>query len=261
MDLNKVYNMDCVEGMKMLPDNFVDLTVTSPPYDDMKNYKGFSFDFENVAKQLFRVTKNGGVVVWIVGDGTKNGDETGTSFKQYLHFKELGFNALDTMIYHKKAVGACGSSNSYNQAFEYMFIFTKGKIKTFNPIKDLVAKDVGKVKDYPVKRSDKDKYINDRVKKVVPNGSKRQNVWTYDVGFGAGNDRTGHPAVFPEKLAEDHILSWSNEGDIVLDPFSGSGTTFKMCLLNNRNFIGFELSHEYIYISDNRISKMFKNSK
>ena len=148
LELNKIYNIDCIEGMKLIGACFIDLTITSPPYDNMRNYKGYSFDFENTAKQLFRITKQGGVIVWVVGDGTKNGNETGTSFKQVLFFKEIGFNLHDTMIYHKRAVGACGSAFSYNQAFEYMFILTKGKIKTFNPIKDLIPERAGKPTRY-----------------------------------------------------------------------------------------------------------------
>jgi site-specific DNA-methyltransferase (adenine-specific) len=253
LELNKIYCMDNIQGIIQLGKETVNLTVTSPPYDNMKNYKGYFFDFERLARGLFWVTKPGGVVVWVVGDGTKDGNESGTSFKQALYFKQIGFNLHDTMIYHKKSVGACGSMFSYNQAFEYMFVFSKGKIKTFNPIKDLIPKNAGQIKDYPVKRSDKDKFITERVRKLVPDGSKRQNVWTYDVGFGSGDDKTGHPAVFPERLAEDHILSWSNADDLVLDPFSGSGTTAKMAKLNNRNFVGFDVSQEYCDIANKRL--------
>ena len=255
MDINKIYCIDNIKGMAQLGAETVDLTVTSPPYDDMRNYKGYSFDFERVARGLFHVTKNGGTVVWVVGDGTKNGNETGTSFKQALYFKEIGFNLHDTMIYHKKAVGACGSFLLYNQAFEYMFVFTKGKIKTFNPIKDLVPDRAGKPTKYTKNaKSNKDGYSTETITKIAPSGSKRQNVWTYDIGFGSQDDKTGHPAVFPEKLVEDHILSWSNKGDLILDPFSGSGTTAKMAKLNNRNYIGFEISQEYVDIANKRLS-------
>lgn len=255
MEYNKIYCINNVEGMSKLGAESVDLTITSPPYDDMRNYKGYSFDFERVARGLFYVTKIGGTVVWIVGDGTKNGNETGTSFKQALYFKEIGFNLHDTMIYHKRAVGACGSSLSYNQAFEYMFVFTKGKIKTFNPIKDLIPDRAGKPTKYTKKaKSNKDGYSIETIEKIAPQSSKRQNVWTYDIGFGSGDDKTNHPAVFPESLVQDHILSWSNEGDLILDPFMGSGTTAKMALLNKRNYIGFEISKEYVNIAKQRLS-------
>lgn len=253
LELNKIYCMDNIQGMAKLGPNIVDLTVTSPPYDNMRNYKGYSFDFEHTARGLYYITKLGGTIVWVVGDGTKDGNETGTSFKQALYFKQIGFNLHDTMIYHKKAVGACGSRYSYAQSFEYMFVFTKGKLKTFNPIKDLISKTAGKIKDYPSTRSNKDGFLNKRTSKVSPDSSKRQNIWTYEVGFTNGNDKTKHPAVFPEQLVQDHILSWSNEGDLIFDPFMGSGTTAKMAKLNNRNFIGFEISQEYVNIANKRI--------
>jgi site-specific DNA-methyltransferase (adenine-specific) len=235
----------------------VDLTVTSPPYDNLRDYKGYSFDFEKVAKGLYWVTKIGGIVVWVVGDATIKGSETGTSFKQALYFKEIGFNLHDTMVYHKKAVGACGSPLCYNQAFEYMFIFTKGKIKTFNPIKDLVPERAGKPTKYTKdSKSNKDGYSLETVTKIAPNASKRQNLWTYEIGYGSGDDKTGHPAVFPESLVNDHILSWSNENDLILDPFMGSGTTAKMAKLNNRNYIGFEISQEYCDIAEKRLENI-----
>ena len=248
--------MDNIQGMAKLGSNIVDLTVTSPPYDDMRNYRGYSFDFEHVARGLYYVTKLGGTIVWVVGDGTKDGNETGTSFRQALYFKEIGFNLHDTMIYHKRAVGACGSPLGYNQSFEYMFIFTKGKIKTFNPIKDLIPERAGKPTKYTKdSKSTKDGYSTETITKVAPSASKRQNLWTYDIGYGSGGDKTGHPAVFPEQLAQDHIISWSNEGDLVFDPFVGSGTTPKMALLNKRKYIGFDISQEYIDEATKRLEK------
>jgi len=137
MDINNLYCIDNVQGMKKLPSNFVDLTVTSPPYDNLRIYDGYCFDFESVAKELFRITKEGGVVVWIVNDETKNGSETGTSFRQALYFMQVGFNLHDTMIWNKNGFSAVGALKTrYSPVFEYMFIFTKGKLKTFNPLKD-----------------------------------------------------------------------------------------------------------------------------
>lgn len=254
LELNKIYCMDNVAGMKLLDDNCIDLTVTSPPYDDLRIYKGFNWDFHNVANQLYRITKSGGVVVWVVGDQTINGSETGSSFTQALYFKSIGFNLHDTMIYHKRAVGACGSPLSYNQAFEYMFVFTKGKIKTFIPIKDLVPNNAGKLTNYTKQSKSSNKgYSLETVAKIAPPSSKRQNIWTYDIGYSSGNDKTKHPAVFPEQLANDHILSWSNENDLIFDPFMGSGTTAKMAKLTGRQYLGFELSQEYCDIANKRI--------
>ncbi len=254
LELNKIYNMDCVQGMKLLDDCSVDLTVTSPPYDNLRTYKGFKWDFKATAKELYRVTKQGGVVVWVVGDATIKGSETGTSFRQALYFKEIGFNLHDTMIYAKNNPWPI-NANRYYPCFEYMFVFSKGKPKTFNPILEETV-----TKGRPFKS--KYRITDGSFKKAsgygkpVKSTRPKYNIWFYNVGRGhTTTDEIAykHPAVFPEKLAEDHIISWSNPGDIVLDPFLGSGTTAKMALLNNRNFIGFELSQEYCKIAEGRI--------
>lgn len=255
LEIDKIHNIDCVEGMKLLPDNCIDLTVTSPPYDNLRKYNGFEWNFEETAKELYRITKQGGVVVWIVGDATVKGSETGTSFKQALFFKECGFNLHDTMIY-EKAQACFGSNLCYLQSFEYMFIFSKGKPKAINFIRDRKNTRCG-VESMSIKGLSKDGIKADRHRKEMKEYGKRKNIWRYGVGGG----KTGHPAVFPEQLAKDHILSWSNEGDIVLDPFMGSGTTAKMALLNNRKYIGFEISKEYCEIAEKRISDVLTLSK
>lgn len=231
---------DCLEVMKTIPNASVDLTVTSPPYDNLRTYNGFTFDFEGIAQELYRVTKDGGVVVWIVGDATIKGSESGTSFKQALYFMQCGFNLHDTMIYEKNSSSypANSKSNRYSQIFEYMFVFSKGKPNTTNLIKDKANKWAG-YKDF-----------SGKLKNPVPDFSPRNNIWRYTTSF---NDKTGHPAVFPELLAHDHIISWSNKGDIVLDCFLGSGTTGKMAKKLNRNFIGIEISQEYLDIAKERI--------
>ena len=243
--------MDCLEGLRTIDDCGIDLTVTSPPYDNLRTYNGYSFDFENIAKELYRVTKDGGVVVWIVGDATIKGSETGTSFRQALFFKEVGFNLHDTMIYQKNGTGACGSNKCYWQTFEYMFVFTKGKIKTVNRITtDTTVKQGGsRIKSNGEKK--KEDRVSDNTKKSI-----RSNVWLYNVGNANKDDKTGHPAPFPEQLAYDHIISWSNVGDIVLDPFMGSGTTAKMAKISGRNFIGFELSEEYCNMANERLKNV-----
>jgi site-specific DNA-methyltransferase (adenine-specific) len=258
--INKIHNMDCVEGMRMLPDNSVDLTVTSPPYDNLRTYNGFTWDFEAVAKELYRVTKQGGVVVWIVADATIKGSETGTSFKQALFFKECGFNLHDTMIWEKFGFTATGSlAVRYAPVFEYMFVFSKGKPKCFNPIKDKPNKNAGKFINGTNRQKDgSTRKISGCGKKKIHEFGQRYNVWHID---GAKGNKSGHPAPFPEQLASDHIISWSNEGDTVLDPFMGSGTTAKMALLNGRNFIGFEISEEYCKIAEERINGVAEQLK
>jgi len=256
MELNKIYNENCLVTMAKMKDEFIDLTVTSPPYDDMRNYKGFNFDYEKIIKELFRITKVGGTVVWVVSDKTEKGSESVTSFRQALCFIELGFNLLDTMIFKKPPKGASGNNKIYWQGFEYMFVFTKGRPKTINLILDRRNKE-SRNGDNSTKR-----LKNGELKKVSRGGygefGRRTNVWEYPVGKGHSTkdlEAFKHPAIFPEGLANDHILSWSNENDIVYDCFMGSGTTAKMALLNNRNFIGSEISKEYCEIAKIRLKK------
>lgn len=253
LELGKTYCMNCLDGMRLLDDCSIDLTVTSPPYDDLRNYNGYSFNFEtfkDIAKELYRVTKDGGVVVWVVGDKTSKGSETSTSFKQALYFKEIGFNLHDTMIYYKNnPIPTAG--NRYHQHFEYMFVFSKGIPKTFNPImEECKYKGIANMKN---RGADGDMTYS----KIQRTETKKiGNVFFYSIGGGISTkDKIAfkHPAIFPEKLAEDHIISWSNERDIVMDIFSGSGTTHKMALLNNREYIGFEMSQEYIDIENERL--------
>lgn len=248
LELNKIYNIDCVEGMKLIPDNSVDLTVTSPPYDNLRKYNGFEWNFEETAKELYRVTKNGGVVVWVIGDATIKGSETGTAFKQALFFKECGFNLHDTMIYAKEIPTWNITSKRYRQNIEYMFILSKGKVKTFNPIEDKPVKN----KNPRMCKSNRNGKPHYELYIPQKDFTARGNIWWYSVG-GKSAETQGHPAIFPEQLAKDHILSWSNEGDIVLDPFIGSGTTAKIALQTGRKFIGFELSKEYCEIAEERI--------
>lgn len=243
---NKIICGDCVEVMKNIPDNLIDLTVTSPPYDNLRTYNGYTFNFESIAKELYRITKDGGVVVWVVGDATIKGSETGTSFKQALYFKEIGFNLHDTMIWEKTGQGAVGSNYCYWQNFEYMFVFSKGRPKSFNPICDRENKITGKQTTSGGRNKDG---VSTYKKEIIakPLG-RRFNNWRINQ-----ETKQEHPAPFPEKLAEDHIISWSNEGDIILDPMCGSGTTLKMAQANNRNFIGIEISPEYCKIAEQRL--------
>lgn len=253
-DLNNIYNIECVEGMKLLPDNVIDLVVTSPPYDDLRDYRGYKFDYKSIAEELYRVVKIGGVVVWVVGDKIKNGNKTLTSFKHGLFFQEIGFNVHDVMIYQKKNTPFM-RSNAYTNCYEFMFVFSKGKPNTFNPIKTKTARN-GIEKLVSNKKSDG---INKKVIGELKKEKTLTNIWEYAVGLGGTTtDKIAfeHPAVFPEKLAQDHILSWTNESDIVFDPMCGSGTTCKMAKLNNRKFLGMEISKEYTEISIKRIKSI-----
>lgn len=249
---------DNVDVMRReIPDESIPLTVTSPPYDNLRKYNGFTWDFEALARELYRVTKPGGVVVWVVADATVNGSETGTSFRQALYFKECGFNLHDTMIFSGvKPPRANGSR--YHDQMEYMFVLSKEKPSTTNILRE-PCKHAGKTKGgvWSDRRGSKSK--SKAAVFPVQADKPRSNIWVYGLGFGGvttDREAFSHPALFPERLAQDHILSWSSLGDTVLDPFVGSGTTGKMALLNGRSFVGIDISPEYIDIARSRISKV-----
>lgn len=257
MQLNKIYNENCIDTMSRMDDDFIDLTVTSPPYDMQRTYKGFDFDINEVAKELFRVTKKGGVVVYVIGDQTINGSESGTSFKHALKFMEYGFNLHDTMIYEKDSI-SFPEKNRYSQIFEYMFVFSKGKPKTANIIKDRKNKWYG-TKIITGRERQKNGSLSSKRKgnKLKEFGS-RYNIWRISQGANkSSKDKIAfnHPAIFPEKLAADHIKTWSNKEDLIYDCFMGSGTTAKMSILLDRTWIGSEISKYYTSITEKRIDK------
>ena len=252
-ETGKLYHGDCVEVMSTMADESIDLTITSPPYDHLRAYKGYTFDFEKTADELFRITKQGGVVVWVVGDATIKGSETGSSFRQALYFKEIGFNLHDTMIYQKICYLPQNQHPRYSPTFEYMFVFCKGyPPKTFNPLQEDAK---GGVSVGRGQRQITDEYRHQE-KKVMLKGKKKRktNIWSYATGGKiAGLEKSSHPATFPLDLVKDHILSWSNEGDVVLDPFVGSGTTCIVAKEHGRHFIGIDCAEEYLEIARKRI--------
>lgn len=241
-----------------MADESVDLIVTSPPYDDLRDYEGYEFIFEDVADELVRIIKQGGVIVWVAGDKTDKTGETGNSFRQCLHFKDLGLRLHDTMIYMKSGP-SYPSQDKYYQVFEYMFVLSKGAPGAFNPLKDRVNRWHGQ------------KWSNVRTRRLKNGKLKRQewykdegnklgvrfNIWKYKVGYGYHGDKYAHehPASFPEALARDHILSWSNPGDVVLDPMCGSGTTCKMAKQAGRKWVGFDISNKYCELARKRVSE------
>lgn len=263
-DIN-IYNEDCRDTMRRMKEEGVkvDLIVTSCPYDDLRKYNNSSawnFDiFKEIAQLLYDVTADGGVIVWVVGDATINGSETGTSFRQALYFMECGFKLHDTMLFEKNSSSfpAKRTGNRYTQIFEYMFVFSKGKPKTAHLICDKENKwknftNWGKNTNY----NKNGELIQTNDIKPVPEFSPRNNIWKYTVGFNINEGK--HPAVFPYQLAEDHILTWSNEGDLVFDPFTGSGTTASAALCNNRRFIGCEIDKTYFSFIPNNIQKRYE---
>ena len=260
----KIIQGDCIEEMqKLIAEGVkVNLTVTSPPYDSLRSYANtlvWNFDkFKQVADLLYQITEDGGVVVWVVSDQTKNGNKSLTSFRQALYFQEIGFNFYDNIIYEKNSSSFPQSKTSlrYSDVYEYCFILTKGKIRKDihllcdKPNKWAGHTNWGKLNSYNEDGlvAPKKDFIN-----PVPEFSKRNNIWKYNTAV--EKDKNNHPAKMPEKLAIDHVLSWSNEGDMVFDPFMGSGTTGKAAMQNNRNFIGIEIVPEYVKISEERFKK------
>ena len=243
---------NCVDFMRDMPEGCVDLVVTSPPYDNLRDYNGYEFCFSAIANELYKVIKPGGVVVWIVGDKI-NGGRSLTSFKQCIHFQEIGFCVHDVMIYQKKNTPFM-RSNAYTNCYEFMFILSKGKPKTFNAITENTVRSGFEM----VVQNKKSDGVNNKVLKELKKEKTKTNIWQYAVGMGGTtSDKIAfkHPAVFPEKMAYDHILSWSNKGDLVFDPMCGSGTTCKVAAKAGRRFLGVDISQDYIDIAMQRMEK------
>lgn len=263
--MNQVVLSNCIDGMKSLEDEVIDLCVTSPPYDDLRSYNdssAWNFDtFKSVAEQLHRVMKVGGVVVWVVGDATVKGGETGSSFRQCLHFMDLGFILHDTMIYEKNGspFPARRDGNRYSQVFEYMFVLSKKtKPKTANLLCDKPNRWAGYTHFGKGTIRQKDGTLVERNIKPIPEFSPRNNIWKYNTGKNYSSKDAAafeHPAIFPEALAKDHILTWSNEDDLVLDPFMGAGTTAVCCIETNRKYVGYEIDETYFDVCNRRIAQ------
>ena len=249
--LNEIICGDAVKVMQAMPPDSMDLVVTSPPYDELRNYNGYSFNFEGVARGLFRVIKKGGVLVWVVSDKINKGNRSLTSFKQALFFQSLGFNAHDVMIYKKKNTPFM-RSNAYTNCYEFMFVFSKGSPKTFNPLKTKTVRQGQEMLPFNKKADG----INKKTRGELKPEKTLTNIWDYAVGYGGStSDKIAfqHTAIFPEKLAEDHILSWTKTGDVVFDPMCGSGTTCKMAAINKRHYIGCDISKEYVELTKKRL--------
>ena len=257
MELDTIILGDNCEVMRQMPSESIDLVVTSPPYDDLRTYGGHSWDFYGVAWNLKRLLKPGGVIVWVVGDRVVDGSETLSSMAQAMHFKGIGLRLHDTMIYQKE-IYLPKNDDRYEQAFEYSFVISKGKPKTFNAIMERCAKAGQKIASCSQRQATGETSVLHGEGKAYKEEKPKPNVWSYRTGHNHSTKDAiafQHPAMFPEPLARDHILSWSNEGDIVLDPFSGSGTTAKMAKHNGRRWIGIEVNPEYVEIANKRLEQ------
>lgn len=245
-------NGDCKEKLKEIDNNVIDMIITSPPYDNLRKYDGYTFDFEEIAKELLRVIKPGGVMIWIVGDATHNGSESGTSFKQALYFKEIGFNLHDTMLYRKINYVPL-NHNRYEQEFEYMFCLSKGKPKTFNPIK-IPCKYAGCSTwgETSFYKKDNGELVKTG-QKVINDTKIHGNIFEYRTGSTTSSKKFKHPAMFPEELVHDQIATWSEIGGLILDPMMGSGTSGEVALKLKRDFIGIEISKQYYDLAKERL--------
>lgn len=254
MEKNQIYCWDSVELLKEIDDNSVDLTVTSPPYDNLRDYEWYEFDYKPIISEIFRVTKQWWIVVRIVNDATINWSETWTSFKQALYFKEMGFNLHDTMIWQKNNFSN-PSSTRYHQIFEYMFIFSKWKLKTFNPIKDRKNVFIWGTSLWIHTSRQKDGTLKiTKPKKWIQEYWMRYNVWKWNTAAQENMCKhIEHPATFPLWLVKDHIMSWSNEWDLVLDPFVWSWTTCVAAKQLKRDYIWIDISQNYIDIANKRL--------
>jgi len=254
--INSIITGNCVEVMKGIESSSIDMCITSPPYDNLRTYKGYEFPFDDIVKELFRIIKKGGVVVWVVSDATIKGSETGTSFKQALKFMDEGFNLHDTMIFKKKNPIPQIYRKRYNNEFEYMFVFSKGNVITHNPIKVPCLHAGLELKGTTYKNFSVGTQKRGKLANPVKQEKIKGNIWEYVVGKNVvDQEAKNHPAPFPYALAKDHILSWSNKGEIVLDPMCGSGTSLVAAKDLGRKFIGIDISEEYCKMAKERLAK------
>jgi DNA modification methylase len=262
---------DNVTVLKTFPDACVDLVVTSPPYDSLRVAAGYQngFDLVDLCNQLLRVIKPGGMVVWVVADQTVNGARTGTSYKQALHFMSHGFQLFDDIVYLKSGTNF-PSKSRYTNTWEHMFCFSKGMPSTINLITDSPRKWLGSWAKTTNRK--KDGTLGASTAKNCGEGSKgkasfegeygykaRTNVWNITNGKGFAHPDPGgdlayaHSATYPLQLAHDHIVSWTNPGDVVLDPFNGAGTTCVAAKMTGRTYVGIDSSPEYCALATKRL--------
>lgn len=255
VEFGTIYHENCLETLGRLPDDMIDMTITSPPYDDLREYNGYHFPVADIAAALYRKTRPGGVVIWVVGDRTVNGDETLTSFKHALIFQETGFKVHDTMLYVKNNPIPSDCGKRYRQCFEYMFCFSKGQPKTFNPITEPTKSAGTKIKAFRITERGRGNVPDEDIGRQIKTERKVSNIFTYNVGTSSSKDKVAfnHPAIFPEKLVEDQIRTWTNSGDVVYDCFMGSGTTAKVAQLLDRKWLGSEISEQYVRLANERL--------
>jgi DNA modification methylase len=256
----RIYHENCVDTLRRMPDDWLHMTITSPPYDDLREYNGYHLPLEDIAVSLFQKTKPGGVVIWVVADRTVNGSETLTSFEHARTFKNAGFNVHDTMLYVKNNPIPSDCGRRYRQAFEYMFCFSKGRPETFNPLTEPTKSAGTKIKAFRITERGRGNVPDEDIGREIKRERKLSNIFSYNVGTSSSKDKVAfiHPAIFPEKLVEDQILTWTNAGDLVYDCFMGSGTTAKVAHILRRQWIGSEISEDYVKLAEERLRPYYE---
>lgn len=256
IDVNTIHNENCISTLERMPDEFLDMTLCSPPYDDLRAYNGYDLPLDELVRLLYAKTKLGGVVIWVVGDKTEDGSESLSSFDHAIAFVRGGkFKLHDTMLYVKNNPIPSDCGKRYRQSFEYMFCFSKGSPKTFNPIMEPTKSAGKKIKAFRITQEGRGNVPTEDIGRQIKTERKASNIFTYNVGTSSATDRIAfrHPAIFPERLAEDQIGTWTNEGDLVYDCFMGSGTTAVAACNMRRQFIGSEISSEYVEVANERL--------
>ncbi|MGD9561856.1 MAG: site-specific DNA-methyltransferase [Pyrinomonadaceae bacterium] len=263
IETGKIYTENCLETLKRMPGDLIDMTITSPPYDDLRDYNGYHFPVEDIASGLYAKTKPGGVVIWVVGDRTVNGSESLSSFQHAFVFRDAGFRVHDTMLYVKNNPIPSDCGRRYRQAFEYMFCFSKGQPKTFTPLTEPTKSAGQKIKAFRITEAGRGNVPDEDIGRKIKSERKVSNIFYYNVGTSSSKDKIAfeHPAIFPEQLVEDQINTWTDEGDLVYDCFMGSGTTAKVAHMLRRRWIGSEISAEYVEIANKRLSGYIVNER
>jgi site-specific DNA-methyltransferase (adenine-specific) len=263
IELSTIHHENAIDTLARMPDEVLDMTIASPPYDDLRDYNGYHFPIEEITEGLFRTTRKGGVVIWVVADRTVNGDESLSSFEHAFSFRRAGFKVHDTMIYAKNNPIPSDCGKRYRQMFEYMFCFAKGSPKTFNPITEPTKSAGQKIKAFRITEAGRGNVPDEDIGREIKAERKLGNIFYYNVGTASARDKVAfeHPAIFPEQLVEDQIITWTNPGDLVYDCFMGSGTTAKVAEVLGRRWLGSEVSADYIDIARRRLAVYLKNKE
>jgi site-specific DNA-methyltransferase (adenine-specific) len=262
LSLNRIYCTDCVEGMKQIPGSSIDLVVTSPPYDSIRNYNGFTFDLHATGQGIHRVLRDGGIAAMVLQDQTSNFGKSLTSFRTVLDWCDnIGFKLFECVIYRKYGPEGAWWRNRFRVDHEYMPIFLKGNRPNYfdkEPLK-IPSKHGGKVMTGSGSRRTDGK-TNHAVTRMINPTKCRGTVWDYLMAGDKDPIKRKHPAPFPDQIPKDFIGCFCPPGGIVLDPFMGCGSTAMAALALGRRFIGFEISPEYCSLAEERM-KTFTSEK